>query len=57
MKHSTQEPIVLSEDLVARVAKNHSAIVATAVKAQDREETGNARFAVTKPSTIPPWAK
>ena len=54
--HSTEKPVELSKEIVARVAKNHRDILETYLKSVERESTGNARSAVTKPSTIPPWA-
>ena len=53
--HSTNRPLVLEKETVARVAANHRAIVAECATSETREHTGNARYAVTKPATIPPW--
>jgi hypothetical protein len=55
--HSTALPVELPPELIARVAKNHAEILVAAEKNTERESTGNARYAVTKPSTIPPWVK
>ena len=57
IRHSTEKPVELSQEIVVRVAKNHTGILAQLAKDTSRENTGNARYAVTKPSTIPPWAR
>jgi len=54
--HSTAIPVELSEEFISQVAKNHAEIIAALAKDTTREVTGNARYAVTKPSTIPAWA-
>jgi hypothetical protein len=54
--HSTDKPVELSNDLLREVADAHAQILAQKVKDENRENTRNARYAVTKPSTIPPWS-
>lgn len=55
--HSTSKPVELSSKTVAAVAKTHRDTLVHFSKDEDRESTGNARSAVTKPATIPAWAK
>lgn len=57
IRHSTGKPVELSKEIVNRVAKNHAEILSKFSTDETRELTGNARYAVTKPSTIPPWAR
>ena len=57
IQHSTGTPVELGAEFVARVAKSHLEIVTECKNDPDREATGNARCAVTKPASIPPWAK
>lgn len=55
--YSTDKPVELSQNLVRQVAKSHNEILSELAQDSTREATGNARYAVTKPSTIPPWVK
>lgn len=57
VRHSTATPVVLSEEIVAAAAKAHREILLELSQIENREATGNARSAVTKPSSIPPWSK
>lgn len=57
VRHSTAKPVELSQEIIVLVAKNHREILVQFSKDESREATGNARSAVTKPSTIPPWTR
>jgi hypothetical protein len=57
VRHSTAKPVELSKEIIVLVAKNHREILEQYSKDETRESTGNARSAITKPSTIPPWVR
>ncbi|MEN9573526.1 MAG: hypothetical protein RL514_1381 [Verrucomicrobiota bacterium] len=54
--HSTAKPIRLAKETVDRVAENQRKILEESAESPERESTGNARYAVTKPAGIPPWS-
>jgi hypothetical protein len=57
VNHTTAQPVELAKEIVTLVAKNHREILDRFSKDDTRENTGNARSAVTKPSSIPPWSR
>jgi hypothetical protein len=57
IRHSTENPVELGLEIISIVAQNHIAIIGKFSQDDSRKKTGNARSAVTKPSTIPPWAR
>ena len=54
IQHSTKIPIQLSNELIARILENHNQITQESSNTI-RENTNDARWAVTKSSTIPEW--
>ena len=52
--HSTKIPIQLSNELISKVLENHNQIIQESSNTT-RENTNDAKWAITKSSTIPEW--
>lgn len=54
IKHSTKVPVQLSNETIKEIWGNYVKILNESVHI-DKENTGDAKCAVTKSSTIPEW--
>lgn len=54
IKHSTKVPVQLSNETIKKVMENHYKILNESVNI-DKENTDDAKWTITKSSTIPEW--